>query len=134
MVDMVAEPSDRRPRGPLTGVRILALEQMQAMPFATQLLARLGADVVKVEPPGGELGRASQPSTPDPEGRGLGATFLRNNLGKRSICIDLKNPKGRQLVLDMAPRFERYRRERENNLFEWETVCIHPLLVVCNLR
>ena len=76
------------------------------MPFATQLMARLGADVVKVEPPGGELGRASQPSTPDPEGRGLGATFLRNNLGKRSICIDLKDPKGRQLVLDMAPRFD----------------------------
>ena len=99
------------PAGPLTGVRVLALEQMQAMPFATQLLARLGADVVKVEPPGGELGRASQPSIPDPEGRGLGATFLRNNLGKRSICIDLKNPTGRQLVLDMAPRFDVVARE-----------------------
>src|SRR5580704_16975501 len=79
---------------------------MQALPFATQLLARLGADVVKVESPGGELGRASQPSIPDPEGRGLGATFLRNNLGKRSICIDLKTDRGRQLVLDMAPRFD----------------------------
>ena len=43
MVDMVAEPSDRRPRGPLTGVRILALEQMQALPYATQLMGRLGA-------------------------------------------------------------------------------------------
>jgi crotonobetainyl-CoA:carnitine CoA-transferase CaiB-like acyl-CoA transferase len=106
MVNMVAEPSDRQPRGPLAGVRILALEQMQALPFATQLLGRLGADVVKIEPPGGELGRASQPSVPDPEGHGLGATFLRNNLGKRSICIDLKDPRGRQLVLDMAPRFD----------------------------
>jgi crotonobetainyl-CoA:carnitine CoA-transferase CaiB-like acyl-CoA transferase len=66
----------------------------------------LGADVVKVESPGGELGRASQPSIPDPEGRGLGATFLRNNLGKRSICIDLKTDRGRQLVLAMAPRFD----------------------------
>ena len=106
MVDVVAEPSDRQPRGPLTGIRVLALEQMQALPFATQLMGRLGADVVKVEPPGGELGRAAQPSVPDPEGRGLGATFLRNNLGKQSICIDLKHPKGRQLVLDMAPRFD----------------------------
>ena len=106
MVDVVGEPSDRRARGPLAGVRILALEQMQALPFATQLMGRLGADVVKVEPPGGELGRASQPSVPDPKGRGLGATFLRNNLGKRSICIDLKDPRGRQLVLDMAPRFD----------------------------
>jgi crotonobetainyl-CoA:carnitine CoA-transferase CaiB-like acyl-CoA transferase len=106
MVDMVAEPSDRRPRGPLAGIRVLALEQMQALPFATQLMGRLGADVVKVEPPGGELGRHSQPSIPDPDGRGLGATFLRNNLGKRSICIDLKDPRGRQLVLDMAHRFD----------------------------
>jgi crotonobetainyl-CoA:carnitine CoA-transferase CaiB-like acyl-CoA transferase len=106
MVDMVAEPSDRRPLGPLAGIRVLALEQMQALPFATQLMARLGADVVKVEPPGGELGRHSQPSIPDPDGRGLGATFLRNNLGKRSICIDLKDPRGRQLIVDMAPRFD----------------------------
>jgi len=37
--------------------------------------------------------------------------------------------------MDMAPRFERYRRERENNLFEWETVCIHFLQMLCgNLR
>ena len=106
MVYVAAEPSDRRPLGPLTGIRILALEQMQALPFATQLLARLGADVVKVEPPGGEMGRSSQPSVPDPDGRAMGATFLRNNLGKRSICIDLKNPAGRQLVLDMAPHFD----------------------------
>ena len=47
---------------PLAGVRILALEQMQALPYATQLLAHLGADVVKVEPPGGESGRASLPA------------------------------------------------------------------------
>jgi crotonobetainyl-CoA:carnitine CoA-transferase CaiB-like acyl-CoA transferase len=106
MVDVAAEPSDRRPAGPLTGVRVLAVEQMQALPFATQLLARLGADVVKVEPPGGELGRSSQPSVPDPEGRPMGATFLRNNLGKRSICIDLKNPAGRRLVLAMAANFD----------------------------
>jgi len=81
VIQLAAEPSDRRAAGPLVGIRVLALEQMQALPFATQLLARLGADVVKVESPGGELGRASQPSIPDPEGRGLGATFLRNNLG-----------------------------------------------------
>src|SRR6202161_1392862 len=87
---------------PLDVIRVLALEQMQALPFATQLLGRLGADVVKIESPGGELGRASQPSIRDPDGRGLGATFLRNNLGKRSICIDLKDPRGRDLVLGMA--------------------------------
>jgi formyl-CoA transferase len=92
---------------PLDGVRILALEQMQALPYATQLLARLGAEVVKVEhPKGGDLGRGSMPAMTDPEGRSVGATFLRNNLDKRSICIDLKAPEGRDLVLRLAPRFD----------------------------
>src|SRR6266568_6944609 len=81
---------------PLEGVRILAAEQMQALPFATQLLARLGADVVKVEhPEHGESGRASTPAMLDPQGRKVGATFLRNNFDKRSIGIDLKSPEGR---------------------------------------
>jgi formyl-CoA transferase len=92
---------------PLTGVRILALEQMQALPYATQLLARLGADVIKVEHPDcGDLGRGSLPAMIDPQGRPVGATFLRNNLNKRSIGIDLKSPQGRDLVLRLAPRFD----------------------------
>ena len=92
---------------PLDGIRVLALEQMQALPFATQLLARLGAEVVKVEPiNGGDSGRGSLPAMVDPEGRRVGATFLRNNLNKRSITVDLKHPQGRQLVLDLAPHFD----------------------------
>jgi crotonobetainyl-CoA:carnitine CoA-transferase CaiB-like acyl-CoA transferase len=106
MIPLAAEPTERRATGPLVGIRVLALEQMQALPFATQLLARLGADVVKIESPDGELGRASQPSIRDPNGKGLGATFLRNSLGKRSICIDLKDPRGRDLVLGMAKNFD----------------------------
>jgi crotonobetainyl-CoA:carnitine CoA-transferase CaiB-like acyl-CoA transferase len=82
---------------PLSGIRVLAAEQMQALPYATQLLGRLGADVVKVEPLGGESGRASQPA---------GATFVRNNLGKRSVAIDLKSPRGRELFLQLLPRFD----------------------------
>ncbi|ROO85039.1 formyl-CoA transferase [Actinocorallia herbida] len=91
---------------PLAGVRVLALEQMQALPYATQLLARLGADVVKIEPPSGDSGRGSRPAMADPEGRPVGATFLRNNFGKRSLCVDLKDPRGRDLVLALAPRFD----------------------------
>ena len=91
---------------PLDGIRILALETMQSLPYATQLLARLGADVVKVEPIGGELGRSSLPAMADPEGRPIGATFLRNNLGKRTISVDLRSPRGRDLVLRLAPRFD----------------------------
>lgn len=95
-----------RPR-PLAGIRVLAAEQMAALPFATQMLARLGADVVKVERPGtGEPGRYAQPAITDPEGRPVGATFLRYNLNKRSVTIDLKDPQGVGLFLRLAPRFD----------------------------
>ncbi len=93
--------------GPLAGVRVLAVEQMQALPYATQLMARLGADVVKVEPPGrGDSGRASLPQLTDGDGRHVGATFLRNNLGKRSIALDLKQEAGRALFERLVPHFD----------------------------
>ena len=92
---------------PLDGIRVLALEQMQSLPWATQLLARLGADVVKVEHPvHGESGRGALPAMRDPEGRQIGATFLRNNLNKRSIGLDLKVPKARQLLMALVPKFD----------------------------
>ncbi len=92
---------------PLQGVRVLALEQMQALPFATQLLGRLGAEVVKVEHPrSGDLGRGSLPTMPGPDGEPMGATFVRNNLGKRSVAIDFGTPAGRDLVLRLAPHFD----------------------------
>ena len=91
---------------PLDGVRVLAAEQMQALPYATQLLARFGAEVVKIEPPGGESGRGSKPAMTDPHGDEVGATFLRNNLNKRSVAIDLKSDAGRELFLRLAPNFD----------------------------
>ena len=92
---------------PLDGIRVLAAEQMQALPFATQLLGRLGADVVKVEHPTmGDSGRASSPFMTDPQGRKVGATFLRNNFSKRSVGLDLKAPEGKALFLDLVPRFD----------------------------
>ena len=92
---------------PLDGIRILAAEQMQALPYATQLLARLGAEVVKVEHPvHGESGRGSAPAMLDPDGRAVGATYLRNNLDKRSLGLDLKSEEGRELFLALAARFD----------------------------
>ncbi|CAN5119522.1 CaiB/BaiF CoA-transferase family protein [soil metagenome] len=103
MPDALNPNSDK----PLSGVRILAIEQMQALPFATQLLARLGADVVKVESvTGGDQARSSLPAITDSQGRSVGATFLRNNLSKRSVCINLKTAAGRDLVLRLATRFD----------------------------
>ncbi len=94
-------------QAPLDGIRILAVEQMQALPYATQLLARLGADVVKVEhPTRGDLGRGSQPSVTDESGASVGGTYLRNNLAKRSIGLDLGNPDAKQVFLDLVPHFD----------------------------
>ncbi len=92
---------------PLEGVRILAIEQMQAMPYATQLMAHLGAEVVKVEHPvQGESGRTAAPTIRDADGRDVGATYLRNNLCKQSIGVDLKHPEGVALVKRLVPGFD----------------------------
>src|SRR3954467_4735579 len=96
----ITNPDAQQHGKPLDGVRVLAAEQMQALPYATQMLARFGADVVKVEHPvQGESGRGSSPAMLDPEGRKVGATYLRNNLNKRSLGLDLKTAEGRELFL-----------------------------------
>ena len=72
-----------------------------------QLLARLGADVVRIEHPrDGESGRGASPFMIDATGRKAGATFLRNALNKRSVGIDLKQPEGKELVRALAPHFD----------------------------
>ncbi len=104
--EIVNEEFADQPR-PLSGIRVLAAEQMAALPFATQLLGRLGADVVKVEHPTmGDSGRGSTPAVQDPDGRNVGATFLRNNFSKRSVAIDLKAPEGVELFKELSTGFD----------------------------
>jgi crotonobetainyl-CoA:carnitine CoA-transferase CaiB-like acyl-CoA transferase len=92
---------------PLDGVRVLALEQYIALPFVTQFLCRLGAEIVKIEPPGtGEQARAGLPSAPDSGGRAAGASFWRYNLSKKSVAIDFKRPEGQALVRRLARGFD----------------------------
>ncbi len=88
--------------GPLSDVSILSAEQMHALPYGTQLLSLMGAEVIKVEPLGGEAGRSGKPTVRDPDGRDTGMTFVRNNLGKASIALDLKAAAGRELFLKLA--------------------------------
>ena len=101
---------------PLDGIRILAVEQMQALPYATQLLARLGAEVVKVEHPEvGESGRSSAPWIEDPQGRKVGVTYLRNNFNKKSIGIDIKSKQGKELVLELSKGFDIFAENFKSN-------------------
>ena len=85
--------------GPLTGVRVLDMTRVLAGPFATMLLADMGADVIKVERPGpGDDTRAFGP----PFVEGESTYFMSINRGKRSIVIDLKSDEGRHLLRSIA--------------------------------
>lgn len=81
---------------PLDGVRVLDFTQTLAGPFCTWLLSCLGADVVKVEPPGGDYLRAVKGGT----------IFATTNRNKRSVVIDLRTDKGRERAYRMVPEFD----------------------------
>jgi crotonobetainyl-CoA:carnitine CoA-transferase CaiB-like acyl-CoA transferase len=88
--------------GPLAGLKVLDLTAMLAGPYATMLLADLGADVVKIEPPHGDLTRGLGPFGTGAGERRLGGYFQSVNRGKRSIVLDLKSPDGRGRFLELV--------------------------------
>jgi crotonobetainyl-CoA:carnitine CoA-transferase CaiB-like acyl-CoA transferase len=89
--------------GPLSGLRVVDLTQVLSGPYCTMLLADLGADVVKVEPPGGDAARAWGPHPPAVDGQGptYGGYFASVNRNKRGICLDLTTDRGRQDLLEL---------------------------------
>ena len=82
---------------PLDGVRVLDLTTMVSGPIATMLLAEQGADVIKIESPTGDYMRRV-----GTEHKGMTSSFLTCNRGKRSMCVDIKQPKGLELVLELT--------------------------------
>ena len=82
---------------PLEGVKVLDFTRVLAGPFATRILSDLGADVLKVEPPEGDMTRALGRKV-----AGLSGYFTQQNVGKRAVCIDLSKPGAADLVKQLV--------------------------------
>jgi CoA:oxalate CoA-transferase len=95
VLDPVAGRQTGTREPPLAGVRVLDLTRFIAGPYCTMLLADQGAEVVKVEPPGGEDTRALAPLIGP--GDGVSAYFLRYNRSKKSVVVDLRSAQGRDV-------------------------------------
>jgi crotonobetainyl-CoA:carnitine CoA-transferase CaiB-like acyl-CoA transferase len=89
-----------RAAGPLSGLLVADFSRILAGPYATMLLADLGADVVKVEGPGGDDTRTWQPPVRD----GVSTYFLGVNRNKRSVALDLRDPGDLKLARELARR------------------------------
>ena len=85
--------------GPLHGVRVLDLTRVLSGPHCTRMLCDLGAEVIKVEPPDGDLTRFANPRI-----NGLSSYFIQQNAGKRNVSLDLDHPEAVELLLAIAER------------------------------
>ena len=94
---MLAERS-----GPLSGVRVLDLTHAIAGPYCSMMLADLGADVIKIESPNGDLQRPMGPYTREDTERAYGGTFGAYNRNKRGVVLDFTKPEDRERLLQLA--------------------------------
>ena len=122
---------------PLADVRILAVEQFGAGPWATLQLADLGAEVIKIEDPnvGGDVGRYVPPYQ-EGEDSLFFETFNRN---KRSVSLDLRHPEGRKVFRDLAARSDavfsnlRGNQPEKLGLTHRQLMAVNPAIVCCSL-
>jgi formyl-CoA transferase len=125
--------ADTRPR-PLAGIRILDLTTVVLGPLATQILADLGAEVIKLEPPEGDIMRYAGPSRHP----AMGHVFLNLNRNKRSLCLDLKRPEAADILMALVRQSDvlmhNMRRRAMARLgFDYGRVRdINPRLVYCS--
>lgn len=120
---------------PLQGIRILDLTQALAGPFATMILADLGADVIKIEPPTGDLTR----TTPPHMVQGTSLYFVTNNRNKRGVVLNLKQPAALQAFYGLCAHadvviYNFSEGVAERLKIDPETLrALHPRLIVCNM-
>lgn len=89
---------DKTTPPPLKGIKVIELTHLIAGPYCGQLLAEEGAQVIKIEPPSGELARSRAPLREDPQGHTVSAHYGALNRGKQSIALDLKNAEGMNVM------------------------------------
>ncbi len=118
--------------GPLTGVRVLEFSEIIAAPFGGMLLADMGAEVIKVEPPWGEPWRLNTPVVPLES-----KTYISINRGKKSLPLDLSKPESREIVARLVPKTDvvviNYRPDVPAKLgIDYEALsALNPLLIYC---
>lgn len=119
---------------PLAGLKVLDLSRVLAGPFATRMLSDLGADVLKIEPPEGDVTRHFGRSD-----NGVAGFYLQQNVGKRNVCIDLKADGATELVLDLCRQadvlVENFRPGVMKRFgLDWESVHrVNPKLVMLSI-
>src|SRR5580658_4669144 len=132
---MTPAQSRQNNQAPLQGLRIIDLTSMVLGPYATQILADYGADVIKVEPPHGDLMRKGG-ATRNPD---MGALHLQLNRNKRSIVLDLKQPTARRALLrlcenaDVLVHNNRPAAMRRLGLTDTDVGAVNPRLVYVSL-
>ena len=125
--------------GPLEGVRVADFTEIIAGPLSGRILAEMGADVIKIEPPWGEPWRLTQrftpPGHPKPESR----TFMTYNRGKRSLPLDLTRPEAQEILSRLVKQTDvvlvNYSPDVAEKLgVDYEKLSsINPRLVYCEL-
>ena len=125
--------------GPLEGVRVADFTEIIAGPLAGRLLAEMGADVIKIEPPWGEPWRLTQQFTPPGSAKPESRTFMVYNRGKRSLPLNLTTPEAQEILSRLVPRIDvvlvNFRPDVAVKLgVDYEKLsAINPRLVYCEL-
>ncbi len=122
--------------GPLSGVRVIDLTTVVVGPICSRTLADYGADVIKVEAPGGDLLRTMAEGSRNP---GMSSKFINFNRNKRSIELDLKKPEGHAALLKLISSADVFvSNVRPQSLaragLDYESLCkINPRLIHCSI-